>query len=247
MTPETKEAPPVRQPPPTCSVRRVNRFLSTFENSQYLEVGVSTGRTFFDVVADRKVAVDPRFKFDVKKHEKEGVEFHSITSDAYFDALPIGNKFDVVFLDGLHTFEQTYRDLLNTLVHTHDGSVILIDDTVPSDVYSAMPDHVRSRQFRQRDGSTRNGWHGDTYKVVFAIHDFAPSLCYRTLLGRGNFQTLVWRGKSQPRTPIFDNLEKISRLSYFDMFEHDHVFQRLDEAAAFEECLAALGKGAPPG
>lgn len=188
------------------------------------------------------MAVDPQFKFNVKKHEKEGVEYHSITSDAYFEALPIAHKFDVVFLDGLHTFEQTYRDLLNTLVHTHDGSVILIDDTVPNDVYSSLPSMARSKEFRQRDGSTRQTWHGDTFKVVFAIHDFAPGLCYRTLMGRGNVQTLVWRGKSQPRTPVFNDLEKISRLTYFDIFEHEHVFNRLEEAAAIQECLAAIGK-----
>lgn len=42
MMPETKEARPAQQPPTYWSIRRLNRFLSTFENSEYLEVGVST-------------------------------------------------------------------------------------------------------------------------------------------------------------------------------------------------------------
>ena len=42
------------------------------------------------------------------------------------------HSLDLVYLDGLHTFEQTYRDLCNTLMHAHPATVILVDDTVPT-------------------------------------------------------------------------------------------------------------------
>ncbi len=222
------------------AVRRLNPMLATYENSRYLEVGVANGRTFVDVVADRKVAVDPKFKFDVASQRKPGVDFFEVTSDDYFAQLPAGEKFDVVFLDGLHTFEQTFRDLLNTLAHTHDESAILIDDTFPNDVYSSLANPRRTMQYRQRADAKGAGWHGDTYKVVFAIHDFLPFLCYRTLVGRGNIQTLVWRGNTQPRKPLFDNLETISRMTYFDMLDHEDAFFKASEADAIAACLAEI-------
>jgi hypothetical protein len=222
------------------SVRRLNPILASYPTSKYLEIGVSKGHTFLGIVADHKVAVDPQFKLDVDGQRKPGVELFEVTSDEYFMGLPVQEKFDVVFLDGLHTFEQTYRDLLNALVHTHDRSAILIDDVFPNDVYSSLANQPRTRLFRQRAGVEGHGWHGDTFKVIFAIHDFMPSLCYRTLIGRGNIQTLIWRGKTQPRKPIYDNLELISRLTYFDMIDHEDAFFKTPEADAIAECLAAI-------
>jgi hypothetical protein len=53
------------------------------------------------------------------------------TSDEFFATLRPSKRYDVAFIDGLHTFEQTYRDVINTFAHLRSG-VILIDDTVPS-------------------------------------------------------------------------------------------------------------------
>lgn len=71
-------------------------------------------------------------------------------SDTYFSSLAPEVTFDIVFLDGLHTFEQTKADLFNALRHVPRG-VILIDDTVPEDETAALHDLDEARQ-TTRDG-----------------------------------------------------------------------------------------------
>jgi len=220
---------------------RLNRLAGALGARSYLEIGVHTGGTFARVRAAERTAVDPAFPFPVSDHEDEVTIFAEMASDEFFAGLPASKAYDLIFIDGLHTFEQAYRDLCNSIVHSHPGTVFLLDDTLPSDVYSSLPDPEAAFAFRAaagQDGSA--AWHGDTFKVVFAVHDFHLALDYRTIVGAGNPQTLVWRSSSG-RRPLLDSLEKISRLTYFDMINEFHVLRQSDEETAIAECLAALG------
>jgi hypothetical protein len=62
----------------------INGFLRLYQRPRYLEVGVSAGETFFAVSADRKVAVDPHFRFSVADAQGRQPEasFHAVPSDA---------------------------------------------------------------------------------------------------------------------------------------------------------------------
>src|SRR5271163_201190 len=162
------------------SVRRIRRIAEHVDARTYLEVGVAKGRTFNALTFDRKVAVDPRFRFDIADHRKAGVDFHELTSDRYFSEYGALQKFDIVFLDGLHTFQQTLRDFCNSLACAHARTVWLIDDVLPIDVFSAWPVQKEAYQFRKRAGGDSAAWHGDVFKVVFFIHDFFPMFRYVT-------------------------------------------------------------------
>ena len=102
-------------------------------------------------------------------------------------------RFDIAFIDGLHTFQQTYRDLINTFAHLRRG-VVLIDDMVPSDEYSAIPDQD-GESYRAREAAGLEGrkpWHGDVWRVVMLLDRHHPELEWRTIVDGGNPQTLVW-------------------------------------------------------
>ncbi|HET7247078.1 MAG TPA: class I SAM-dependent methyltransferase [Streptosporangiaceae bacterium] len=58
-------------------------------------------------------------------HEDEVTIFAEMTSDEFFAGLPTGKTYDLIFIDGLHTFEQAYRDLCNAIVHSHDEETTL--------------------------------------------------------------------------------------------------------------------------
>lgn len=224
------------------SVRRLNRLIGALQARSYLEIGVFRAGTFSRVEAATRIGVDPRFRVDTRPlAAMPGVTTVEATSDAYFQAVAVDTTFDVAYLDGLHLFEQTYRDLCNVLAHAHRRTVVLLDDTVPSDAYSALRDSRQALRFRRASGSERREWHGDTYKVVFAMHDFHPSWDYRTIVGSGNGQTLVWRSSAGPRSPVFDSMEAISRLSYFDAMDRMDVFRTASEDEAFDACLAGVG------
>jgi hypothetical protein len=80
-------------------------------------------------------------------------------------------RFDAIFIDGLHTFEQSYRDFIHSLRYAHDKIVWIIDDTVPNDPYSALPDFTQCAEYRILAGIFSGSWHGDVYKTAVAIHD----------------------------------------------------------------------------
>lgn len=221
------------------SSRRLNVLAEKLGAKSYLEIGVHRGRTFFHTSVAMKHAVDPKFKFDPAEFEDETTRFFAMTSDDYFRNHADGQKFDLVFLDGLHVFEQTFRDFCSALTLTHDRSVIIIDDTYPSDVYSACPD-LAGASLRDQYGGTGRGWHGDIFKMIFAIHDFFPMLSYATINTGGNPQTLVWRQARQDFKPVLNSLEGVSRMTWFDLQRHLDTMNFIEEKAGLDRVVAAL-------
>jgi hypothetical protein len=60
---------------------------------------------------------------------------------------------------------------------------------------------------------------------------------YRTIAGAGNQQSLVWRSNHFPRAPHFNNLERISRLTYFDLLADVRILNECPEAEALDTCV----------
>ncbi len=203
--------------------------------AKYLEIGVDSGRTFFSVEIPFKVAVDPCFKFNSLEHTKSGHHFFQITSDEFFCVLsgnisvnqdvfvPKPFSFDVIFIDGLHTFEQSYRDFENSLRYAHEKTLWVIDDTIPCDVYSSMPDKEKSLGKRREAGLYGTHWHGDVYKTIFAIHDYHPSISYCTLLGGNNPQTILWKASESKRIPQFSSIDNIRNMTFYDMIHNSKI------------------------
>ena len=214
------------------SVGRIAYLASRNGAENYLEIGVQNGNTFFDVQFPRKVAVDPRFGFDSAGRAGPGTFFCPMTSDAFFDSLRAGTQFcdgagvplpappvfDIIFIDGLHTFEQSFRDFENSLPFSHEKTFWLIDDTFPCDPFSALPDLRLAFQMRRFLGLPGGPWHGDVYKTILAIHDMYPEFCYCTLTD-GNAQTLVWRTDTRREARHFYSLKAINSVTYFDLLE----------------------------
>jgi hypothetical protein len=217
------------------SARRLNTLLAAIKlPARYLEVGVETGQTFFEVSAAFKTAVDPQFQFDRDSApQNDSIEYFEITSDSFFCNVKRDFKYDLVFLDGLHTWEQTYRDFCNTLLITHERSIILIDDIFPTDVFSCNRDQIEAvmmRQFMTDDSS--NAWHGDTYKVIPLIRIFHPLLSYCTIITDGNPQALVWRSP-QPAipSPVIREVGELNMpaLDYLWFLRHQESYNLMNE------------------
>lgn len=180
----------------TWSARRVNRLSTGLTGVRsYLEVGVQGGLTLEGVKIAERVAVDPYPLFDLNQLPI-GVQVHVQTSDEYFSDLPVGDRFDVVFLDGLHEWFQTYRDIINAMNHLAPGGVILVDDVIPCDEVSALPSLQESYRIREETGSPERRWHGDVYKALFAVRDHhKDAIAFRVILDlEGNSQAVMWRG-----------------------------------------------------
>jgi hypothetical protein len=125
--------------------------------------------------------------------------YHEVTSDEYFGSIAgHDDRFDVIYLDGLHTFEQTLRDLLNALEHLQPKGVIVIDDVRPPSFVASIPDLDVYFPVRNWLGVEDKSWMGDVYRLVWFMDTFCQQLSFRTI-SNNHGQAVVWR---QRRTEV---------------------------------------------
>ena len=219
-------------------------FLSLHKNANYLEIGVDTGVTFHALQCVRKIAVDPHFKFKAPA-STEAVAYHEVPSDEYFGGLVRdGERFQVIYIDGLHTMEQTLRDLLNAIEYLAEDGVIVIDDVVPSSYSASLPslddvEFVRTVMPSETDMS----YMGDVYRVVFFVQTFMQSWSYATI-AENHGQLVMWR---QKRLTVPDQtVEAVSRLDLVTMFRKYEGFNRKPLAEIVADYIAgkSLSAGA---
>lgn len=203
---------------------RINALAKIISATSYLEIGVFEGINFNQIEIPYKVGVDPLFLFNVEEYADETTIFHKMTSDKFFsDSAPTYGKFDLIFLDGLHTFEQTFRDFCASIGYSHDRTIWLIDDTRPNSWFASFRRKKLTRGVRKLLGIKTGNWMGDVFKVVFAIHDFFPQYRYVTFPGLS--QTVIWTEPRRNFSPTWNSLGKISRMGYRDYikFKDSHI------------------------
>lgn len=136
----------------------VNSLLAGRPEARYLEIGCFWNVTFDSVMASHKTGVDP---------VRGGT--HRMTSDDFFRAFP-DERFDVIFIDGLHTYEQVRRDTVHALERLAPGGWIAFHDLHPR---TWIEEHVP-------DISLGRTWTGDVWKVAFELAS-TPGLDFRLL------------------------------------------------------------------
>lgn len=110
------------------------------EECRYLEIGCDRDDLFASLPIADKTGVDPQSGGNCR-----------MTSDAFFAENT--KMFDLVFLDGLHTYDQLHRDVQNALKCTRSGGFIGIHDLVP-------------RNWKEEHVPRLNGdWTGNVWKV----------------------------------------------------------------------------------
>lgn len=142
--------------------------LDTYRNPIYLEIGVESANNFFPIKAKNKIAVDPKFSFSTlrkiywcgKNPRNLLAQYYEMTSDSYFVDLPRDSRFDVVFIDGLHTYQQSLNDLFNALRHLSNTGVIVLHDCNPLNENASLP--------------TANG---DVWRTICHLRSLRADLC----------------------------------------------------------------------
>jgi hypothetical protein len=214
----------LRHPAPSSrpSSRRINRIIAALPGKpRYLEIGLDAGKTFETITADERVGVDPHPRFDLRRLPP-GTQIRVEPSDNYFESIAAtGELFDVIFLDGLHNFEQTYRDIIHAFNCLAAGGLVLVDDVVPTDEFSAMRDPKEAMRRRVKAGGTSTAWHGDVFRAIKVVFEHHPELAVRTIVGSGNPQALLWRrARSLDRLTELDAraLTSYAALTYTEAF-----------------------------
>lgn len=134
----------------------INEIASKTRAVNYLEIGVYDGYCFERVQIPIKDAVDP----DPKSHHTN----HIKTSDAFFENLNPKKGYDIIFIDGLHTYEQSLKDFRNSERHLNPGGHIIFHDTNPP------------TELHASDVQISGDWNGTVYKTVIELRSEWPNL-----------------------------------------------------------------------
>lgn len=97
----------------------INLLIQRTNAKRYLEIGVQGGECFNQIRCAEKVSVDPN-----------SPATYPLTSNAFF-ARHSDQRFDVVFVDGLHHREQVYQDILNSLAVLNPTGAVIVHDCDP--------------------------------------------------------------------------------------------------------------------
>lgn len=119
----------------------IQNIINSRKYKKYLEIGCDKNQIFSNILIDFKIGVDPVQGGNVRK-----------TSDDFFKNN--FENFDIVFIDGLHQYDQVNKDIANSLKVLNDGGIILLHDCMPKSY------------FHQAIPRSRMSWNGDVWKNI---------------------------------------------------------------------------------
>jgi len=119
----------------------INKIINKNKFTSYLEIGCDDNKCFDKISIKNKIGVDPVSGGNLR-----------ITSDNFF--IDNKKKFDLIFIDCLHTYEQVKKDIINSINSINDNGYILVHDCLPSRIsHQAIPRY-------------KNNWNGEVWKAI---------------------------------------------------------------------------------
>lgn len=140
----------------------------------YLEIGVDTGATLaLAMNSEIAIGIDPA-EIRASKPLPASARVFRQTSDDFFaqhtrEQVLGPHRLDLVFIDGMHRFENALSDFMHAEAWAHPAATIVFHDCLPLHPATA----TRERQ--------TNFWVGDTWKTILALAAARPDLHIRTI------------------------------------------------------------------
>lgn len=158
----------------------INYLIDIHGYSSYLEIGTDNKNACFNKIkCKEKVCVDPA------KNDQNYT--FNINSDDFF----LINKafFDIIFIDGLHTSEQSFKDIINALSFLNDGGSIVVHDTNP-------PTEFHATDYNSNRSPAYPAWNGTVWKSIYRLRKTRDDLIIRTY-NTDYGVTVIQKGRSE--------------------------------------------------
>lgn len=223
----------------------VQTLLNRQQGSCYLEIGVYRGENFYQIKADVKHAVDPcfhitnssRIKACIKDHRNLKCKYFQTTSNAYFECLKSQNpsfRYDVIFIDGLHTYEQTMQDVQNSMEWLSPGGYVVMHDCSPPHAAAAYPAESLQAAAQAKVPGWTGEWCGDVWKTICHLRATREDL--QVMVVDCDYGVGVLRqGPAGPLLELDPNM--IPSLTFEDLAAHRTEWLNLIPPSQFPEIL----------
>ena len=174
-----------------------------FEN--YLEIGCDDDQLFSKVNIRNKIGVDPVSGGNIRKKSDD---FFSTNKD----------KFDLVFIDGLHIYEQVKKDILNSLKFLNENGMILVHDCLPDSLSKQAVPRYKMK------------WNGDVWKAIVDLRQREDLEIYTCEIDEGI--GIITKKKN---TSILKLDKPIKKLKFKDYFNNYKEYLRVIELSDFKK------------
>jgi len=171
----------------------INNIIKHKNYKKYLEIGCFKDETFSKIDIEHKVGVDPISGGTIRE-----------TSDSFF--LKNKDTFDIIFIDGLHKYQQVKKDIFNSIKFINFNGVLLLHDCFPLKIRDQMI--PRSHEH----------WNGDTWKAIVEARTFDYIDTYTILADQGI--GLILKRKNRNTLKIENiNFQSLKFKDYFNNYK----------------------------
>lgn len=197
----------------------IQRAIDEIGAVHYLEIGVDQGECFCAIRVAERVGVDPVAAAPkvAEQLKHAGSSYAAVTSDDFFaQHAPrmLDRGVDVVFIDGLHTYEQSYRDCVNALRYLNPGGVIFMHDCLPISAAEACAAPSYDEAVRLNGPGWSGLWTGDGWKAIVALRSLHADV-EACVLDCDHGVGMVWRRPA--RRALGYTADQIAAMSYDDL------------------------------
>ena len=105
----------------------INYLIEKNNYKSFLEIGTQEHINISNITIEKKISVDPDPYVNAS---------FIMTSDDFFKQNK--EKFDIIFVDGLHHSDFTYRDIINSLKILNLGGCVVVHDVLPTSLESQL-------------------------------------------------------------------------------------------------------------
>lgn len=223
----------------------IQEIINRKKANTYLEIGVETGYTFLRVKAKKKIAVDPKFrlskgnkiKFLFRDISNIFNEYYEMTSDIFFETKSNELRkygLNVTFIDGLHTYAQSLKDVQNCLKLLKEDGVIIMHDCNPPSEAAAHPLNSYNHAKTLTLPGYSDEWCGDVWKTIAYLRSTQANLSVFVLdcdYGLG----IITRGS--PESMLEYSEEEIDNFSYSDLEKNRAEILNLKDTDYFKKFI----------
>ena len=186
----------------------INNLIEKKKYTSFLEIGCDKNANFSEISILKKIGVDPN---------SGGT--HKMTSDEFFKNNL--DKFDLIFIDGLHVSSQVDRDIENSLKFLKFGGVILLHDCLPKKIWHQVVPCVYPK------------WNGDVWKSIVKSRTKNNINTYTIVADNGIGVIL----KEKNKKILNLSADKLKKLKYKDYFNNHSEFMNLISVEKFFEII----------
>jgi hypothetical protein len=206
----------------------INFILSHTKGQNYLEIGIRDGGNLSKIHAPKRVGVDPSYELKKIVHIKRHLNINSfelfkLTSDQFFESevekvFPEG--IDLVFIDGLHNYDQSLRDVENSLKYLKPEGYIVMHDCNPLNEADAFPVKSSFAEIEQALATTgipgwTGDWNGDVWKTIAHLRSSRPDLKVQTV-NTDHGMGVITREDDQPLLDLDTKVLQKKDYKYFE-------------------------------